>query len=40
MRLLGQQFVTGRTIARRSTMRASAKARGYRFSFDMLGEAR
>ena len=39
MRLLGEQFVVGETIE--SALRAAAKreARGFRYSFDMLGEA-
>ena len=39
MRVLGEQFVVGETIE--SALRAAAKreARGFRYSFDMLGEA-
>ncbi len=39
MRLLGQQFVLGRTIAEALANAREREARGYRFSFDMLGEA-
>src|SRR5215831_4562455 len=39
MRLLGKQFVTGRTIAEAIANAKSREARGYRFSYDMLGEA-
>ena len=39
MRLLGQQFVTGRTIDEALDNAREREARGYRFSFDMLGEA-
>ena len=38
MRLLGKQFVTGRRSKRRSSA-IQREARGYRFSYDMLGEA-
>ena len=38
MRLLGRQFVTGRTIAEALANAKEREARGYRFSFDMLGE--
>lgn len=38
MRLLGRQFVTGRTIAEALDNAREREARGYRFSFDMLGE--
>ncbi len=39
MRLLGKQFVTGRTIAEAVANAREREARGYRFSYDMLGEA-
>jgi RHH-type proline utilization regulon transcriptional repressor/proline dehydrogenase/delta 1-pyrroline-5-carboxylate dehydrogenase len=39
MRLLGKQFVTGRNIAEAIANAREREARGYRFSYDMLGEA-
>src|SRR3954469_374449 len=39
MRLLGKQFVTGETIADALKSATAREARGYRFSYDMLGEA-
>jgi RHH-type proline utilization regulon transcriptional repressor/proline dehydrogenase/delta 1-pyrroline-5-carboxylate dehydrogenase len=39
MRLLGQQFVLGRTIEQALVRAREAEARGYRHSYDMLGEA-
>ena len=39
MRLLGKQFVIGRTIDEALANAREREARGYRFSFDMLGEA-
>jgi len=39
MRLLGRQFVTGRTIAEALSNAREREARGYTYSFDMLGEA-
>ncbi len=39
MRILGGQFVLGETIEQALKTGAAAKKRGYRFSFDMLGEA-
>jgi RHH-type transcriptional regulator, proline utilization regulon repressor / proline dehydrogenase / delta 1-pyrroline-5-carboxylate dehydrogenase len=39
MRLLGQQFVLGRTIEEALQRARVCEARGYRYSFDMLGEA-
>jgi RHH-type proline utilization regulon transcriptional repressor/proline dehydrogenase/delta 1-pyrroline-5-carboxylate dehydrogenase len=39
MRLLGQQFVMGETIAAALARSRSNEARGYSHSFDMLGEA-
>ncbi len=39
MRLLGQQFVLGRTIEQALQRARETEARGYRHSYDMLGEA-
>ncbi|MFL5282717.1 MAG: proline dehydrogenase family protein, partial [Rhodopila sp.] len=39
MRLLGQHFVAGETIEQALAHAAPLEARGYRFSYDMLGEA-
>ena len=39
MRLMGEQFVTGRTIEEALGIAASREARGFSFSYDMLGEA-
>jgi RHH-type proline utilization regulon transcriptional repressor/proline dehydrogenase/delta 1-pyrroline-5-carboxylate dehydrogenase len=39
VRLLGRQFVTGQTIADALAHAGPREARGYRFSYDMLGEA-
>jgi RHH-type proline utilization regulon transcriptional repressor/proline dehydrogenase/delta 1-pyrroline-5-carboxylate dehydrogenase len=39
MRILGRQFVLGRTIDEALDRARTAEARGYRYSFDMLGEA-
>jgi RHH-type proline utilization regulon transcriptional repressor/proline dehydrogenase/delta 1-pyrroline-5-carboxylate dehydrogenase len=39
MRLLGKQFVTGRNIDEALANAREREARGYSFSFDMLGEA-
>ena len=39
MRLLGKQFVLGRTIEEALANARERESRGYRFSFDMLGEA-
>ncbi|MBI1906247.1 MAG: trifunctional transcriptional regulator/proline dehydrogenase/L-glutamate gamma-semialdehyde dehydrogenase [Rhodocyclales bacterium] len=39
MRMLGEQFVTGRTIEEALARGKSVEKRGYRYSFDMLGEA-
>jgi len=39
MRILGQQFVIGRTIEEALESAADDEARGYRHSYDMLGEA-
>ncbi len=39
MRILGRQFVMGRTIEEALERARSAEAKGYRYSYDMLGEA-
>jgi len=39
MRMLGNQFVTGQTIAEAIKNGQGNEARGYRYSYDMLGEA-
>ncbi|MCB1912471.1 MAG: proline dehydrogenase family protein, partial [Rhodocyclaceae bacterium] len=39
MRLLGEQFVTGRSIEEALERGKGCEQRGYRYSFDMLGEA-
>ena len=39
MRLLGKQFVTGETIEEALKSAIQREARGYRYSYDMLGEA-
>lgn len=39
MRIMGKQFVLGRTIAEALDVSASFRKQGYRFSYDMLGEA-
>jgi RHH-type transcriptional regulator, proline utilization regulon repressor / proline dehydrogenase / delta 1-pyrroline-5-carboxylate dehydrogenase len=39
MRIMGRQFVLGRTIAEALDVAAPLEAENYRFSFDMLGEA-
>ncbi len=39
MRMLGRQFVTGETIAQALENSREGEARGYRYSYDMLGEA-
>lgn len=39
MKLLGKQFVTGQTIQEALNNGREREQRGYRFSFDMLGEA-
>ncbi|RQW25500.1 trifunctional transcriptional regulator/proline dehydrogenase/L-glutamate gamma-semialdehyde dehydrogenase [Rhodobacteraceae bacterium CH30] len=39
MRMLGKQFVTGETIGEALENGKAREARGYRFSYDMLGEA-
>ncbi len=39
MRIMGKQFVLGRTMAEALDVSAPFKKQGYRFSYDMLGEA-
>ncbi|MFO1122137.1 MAG: bifunctional proline dehydrogenase/L-glutamate gamma-semialdehyde dehydrogenase PutA [Hyphomicrobiales bacterium] len=39
MRIMGKQFVLGRTIDEALSVARPQEAEGYRFSFDMLGEA-
>lgn len=39
MRLMGEQFVTGETIAEALANAATMESRGFRYSYDMLGEA-
>lgn len=39
MRILGRQFVMGRTIKEATERARPLEARGYRYSYDMLGEA-
>ena len=39
MRILGRQFVMGRTIEEALERARSAESKGYRYSYDMLGEA-
>jgi RHH-type transcriptional regulator, proline utilization regulon repressor / proline dehydrogenase / delta 1-pyrroline-5-carboxylate dehydrogenase len=39
MRMMGQQFVTGETIAQALNRARDLEARGFRYSYDMLGEA-
>ncbi|WP_131194460.1 trifunctional transcriptional regulator/proline dehydrogenase/L-glutamate gamma-semialdehyde dehydrogenase [Lichenihabitans psoromatis] len=39
MRMMGEQFVTGQTIAEALANSRKAEARGFRYSYDMLGEA-
>jgi RHH-type proline utilization regulon transcriptional repressor/proline dehydrogenase/delta 1-pyrroline-5-carboxylate dehydrogenase len=39
MRIMGKQFVLGRTIDEALAVAAPLEAQGYRFSYDMLGEA-
>src|SRR5215470_12396102 len=39
MRILGRQFVMGRTIAEALERARAAERKGYRYSYDMLGEA-
>ena len=39
MRIMGKQFVLGRTIEEALRIAKPLEAQGYRFSYDMLGEA-
>ncbi len=39
MRMMGEQFVTGQTIVEALANSRSLEARGFRYSYDMLGEA-
>ncbi|HTH96476.1 MAG TPA: trifunctional transcriptional regulator/proline dehydrogenase/L-glutamate gamma-semialdehyde dehydrogenase [Stellaceae bacterium] len=39
MRMMGEQFVTGQTIAEALARARKLEARGFRYSYDMLGEA-
>ncbi|MCP2072730.1 UNVERIFIED_ORG: RHH-type proline utilization regulon transcriptional repressor/proline dehydrogenase/delta 1-pyrroline-5-carboxylate dehydrogenase [Pseudomonas lini] len=39
MRLMGEQFVTGETIAEALANAARLESKGFRYSYDMLGEA-
>ncbi len=39
MRMMGEQFVTGQTIAEALAHARHREARGFRYSYDMLGEA-
>jgi RHH-type proline utilization regulon transcriptional repressor/proline dehydrogenase/delta 1-pyrroline-5-carboxylate dehydrogenase len=39
MRLMGEQFVAGQTIAEALANSVAMEARGFRYSYDMLGEA-
>ena len=39
MRLMGEQFVTGETIGKALANAGKMEARGFRYSYDMLGEA-
>ena len=39
MRVMGEQFVTGQTIAQALVNARSREAEGFRYSYDMLGEA-
>jgi len=39
MRLMGEQFVTGETIGKALANAVKHEARGFRYSYDMLGEA-
>jgi RHH-type proline utilization regulon transcriptional repressor/proline dehydrogenase/delta 1-pyrroline-5-carboxylate dehydrogenase len=39
MRMMGQQFVTGQTIAQALVNARKLEAQGFRYSYDMLGEA-
>ena len=39
MRILGSQFVLGRTIEEATNIARKAEAQGFAYSYDMLGEA-
>ena len=39
MRMMGEQFVTGQTIAKALKRAREKEAKGFRYSYDMLGEA-
>ncbi|HTJ90906.1 MAG TPA: proline dehydrogenase family protein, partial [Acidocella sp.] len=39
MRLMGEQFVLGKTIGQALSRAAAMEAKGFRYSYDMLGEA-
>ena len=39
MRMMGEQFVTGQTIAKALKRARELEAKGFRYSYDMLGEA-
>ncbi|MED5547449.1 MAG: bifunctional proline dehydrogenase/L-glutamate gamma-semialdehyde dehydrogenase PutA [Pseudomonadota bacterium] len=39
MRMMGEQFVTGQTIAKAIKRARELEAKGFRYSYDMLGEA-
>src|SRR3546814_13172811 len=39
MRMMGEQFVTGETIAEALNRARAQEARGFTYSYDMLGEA-
>src|SRR5690606_23299365 len=39
MRMMGEQFVTGETIAEALKRAKEMEAKGFRYSYDMLGEA-
>jgi RHH-type proline utilization regulon transcriptional repressor/proline dehydrogenase/delta 1-pyrroline-5-carboxylate dehydrogenase len=39
MRMMGEQFVTGETIAEALANARELEAQGFRYSYDMLGEA-
>ncbi|WP_238474326.1 hypothetical protein [Pseudomonas cavernicola] len=39
MRLMGEQFVTGETIAEALANARNCESKGFRYSYDMLGEA-
>ncbi len=39
MRLMGEQFVTGETIAEALANARKLEEKGFRYSYDMLGEA-